>query len=306
VDERRLQIFRAVAEQRNFSRAADLLHMAQPTVSQQIQGLEEILGVRLFDRTSKSVALTAAGRALFAHVGPLLQQFAEVKRAVVQAAGIVSGTLTIGASMTIGQYVLPRVIAAYSQDHPSVEVRLQIQNTEQVAHQVGVGSLDLGLVEGPIQGAELIQETFLEDELVFIAPANHRWQNKATISLVDLKEESLIVREKGSGTRQVLEERLQSAGVRLDEFRIATVMAGTETIKGAVEAGMGVAPISEWAIQKELRLGSLLVRTIRKLPMKRTFRAIYPRGRTLVPAASAFLQKVQSPEVRLALGEWRT
>lgn len=305
MDERRLQIFRAVAEQRNFSRAAELLHMAQPTVSQQIQRLEEFLGVRLFDRTSKSVALTTAGRAMYAHVGPLLQQFAEVKRAVVQAAGIVNGTLTLGASMTIGQYVLPRVIAAFAHDYPGVDVRLQIQNTEQVAHQVAVGAVDLGLVEGPVAGADLIQETFLEDELVFIAPASHRWQNKATITLADLKEEPLILREHGSGTRQVLEEHFQSAGVRLEEFRIITEMSGTETIKGSVEAGMGVAPISAWTIQKELRLGTLLVRTIGKLPMKRTFRAIYPRGRTLVPSASAFLRKVQSPEMRMALNEWR-
>ncbi len=303
MDQRRLQIFWAVAEQRNFSRAAELLHMAQPTVSQQVQGLEEFFGVRLFDRTSKSVALTAAGRALYAHVGPLLQQLAEIKRSVIQAAGVVGGTLTLGASMTIGQYVLPRVIAAFANEYPSVEVRLQIQNTEQVAHRVAVGALDLGLVEGPVSGADLIQETFLEDDLVFIAPANHRWHSKATIALADLKEEPLILREKGSGTRQVMEEHLTSAGIRLEEFRIVTEMAGTETIKGAVEAGMGVAPISRWTIQKELRLGSLLFRTVRRLPMRRTFRAIYPRGRTLVPSAAAFVQKLQSSETRILLNQ---
>lgn len=310
VDERRLQIFWAVAEQRNFSRAAELLHMAQPTVSQQIQGLEDSLGVRLFDRTSKSVALTAAGRALYDRTGPLLQQFAEVKRAVIQAAGLVSGTLTVGASMTVGQYVLPRVIASLVRDYPQVEVTLLIQNTEQIAHQVATGVLDLGLVEGPVPGADLIQETFLEDELVFIAPANHPWKNKVTISFAELKQEPLILRERGSGTRQVLEEHLRSAGLRLEELRVITEMAGPETIKGAVEAGMGVAPISAWTIQKELRLGTLLFRTLRKLPMKRTFRAIYPRGRTLVPAALAMLEKLHSLQMRMGFNEshmdWRS
>lgn len=234
---------------------------------------------------------------LYAHVGPLFQQLAEVKRSVVQAAGVVNGTLTLGASMTIGQYVLPRVIAKFARDYPSVEIRLQINNTEEIANHVVMGDLDVGLVEGPVPASELIQETFLEDELVIIAPSNHVWRNKVTISLADLKEEPLILREKGSGTRQVMEECLLAAGVRLEELRVVTQLAGPETIKGAVESGMGVAAISRWTIQKELRLGTLLFRTIRKLPMKRSFRAVYPRGRTLVPSASALLRTLRSAEM---------
>lgn len=297
MDERRLQMFRAVADLRNFSRAAEVLHISQPTLSQQIQGLEQYFGARLFDRTSKSVELTPAGRALYAHVGTLLQQFAEMKRAVVQAAGVVSGPLTIGASLTIGQYVLPRALAAFRRSYPSVEVRLQIHNTERVANQVLEGALDMGLVEGPVFSPDLIQESFLEDELVVIAPRSHPWREKSTISAQDLKAEWLVLREQGSGTRYVMEEHLQAAGIRPEELRVATELAGTEAIKGAVEAGMGVAVISHWTVRKELRLGTLIARRIRKLPIKRTFRAVYPRGRTLVPAASALLQLLKSGEL---------
>lgn len=302
MDERRLQIFRAVAELRSFTRAAERLHMAQPTVSQQIQGLEEELGVRLLDRSSKSVALTTAGRALLAHAGPLLQQIAEARRAVVQAAGTVGGRLTVGASLTIGQYLLPRELAGFRRDFPAVDVHLQILNTEQVVHQMQTGALDLGLVEGPVPGPEFIEEPFLEDEILFIAPPGHPWQAVSAISLDDLRTEPLILREAGSGTRQVVEEHLRAAGIDPAELQVVIEMAGTEAIKGAVEAGLGVAPISQWTIQKELRLGTLLCRPLHRHPIRRSFRAIYPRGRTLVPAASALIQRLHSS---LATGELR-
>ena len=292
MDERRLQIFRAVAEERNFTRAADRLHMAQPTVSQQIQALEEYLGERLFDRTSKSVTLTPAGQALYGQAGALLRQMAEVRRAVAEAAGNVGGNLTVGASLTIGEYVLPQVLAAFVREFPAVRVQLQIENTEAVVHQVLAGAVDLGLVEGPVPAADLMEEPFLADELVFIAPSAHPWRLKPSITLADLQGEPLILREAGSGTRRVLEEHLQAAGVAPDRFRRVIEMAGTEAIKGAVEAGMGVACISRWTIQKELRLGTLLARTISGLPVERTFRAISLRGRSLIPSAAALMRRL--------------
>lgn len=298
MDERRLQVFRAVAELRNFSRAAEVLHMSQPAVSQQIQALEEHYGVRLLDRTSKAVQLTAAGRALYAQIIPLLQQFAEVQRAVVRAAGSLSGPLTVGASLTIGQYVLPQVLAAFERQHPEVRVRLHIQNTEVVAFRVRDSELDMGFVEGPVTGSDLHEEPFLDDELVLIAPANHHWRERRTIAPSELYSERLIVRERGSGTREVMENGLRAAGINVADLTIATELGGTEAIKGAVEAGMGVAIISQWTLRKELRLGTLLARRLRKHPIKRTFRVIYPHGHTLVPAAAALLDFLRSAEAQ--------
>jgi LysR family transcriptional regulator, transcriptional activator of the cysJI operon len=289
MDERRLQIFKAVADLRNFSRAAEVLHLSQPTVSQQIQGLEEYYGTKLFDRTSKSVELTAAGRALYASLLPMLQQFAEVRRAVMRSTGAVSGPLTVGASLTIGEYVLPQVLAAYLREYPGVEASVQINNTEQIVALMLSGALDIGLLEGPVQAPEMVEEVFLEDELVLVAPGGHPWRERAAITLEDLQAERLVMRERGSGTRHALEERLQAAGVRLADLQVAAELAGTEAIKGAVEAGLGVAALSRWTVRKELRLGTLLARRIPSLPIRRTFRAVYPRGRTLVPTAAALL-----------------
>lgn len=302
VDERRLNIFRVVAEQRSFSRAAALLHLSQPTVSQQIQALEAHYGVRLFDRSSKYVALTAAGRALYTQVEALLREYAEARRAVLQAAGAVSGPLTLGASQTIGEYILPRAIAAFQGDHPKVKVRLQIQNTEQIESLMLGGRLDMGLVEGPVSSSELTQVNFSVDHLVVITPPNHPWREKAAISLADLKGERLVIREAGSGTRRVMEAALLAAGTRLEEFDVMTELAGMEAIKGAVEAGMGVACLSHWVIRKELRLGTLLSFTIRGVPMQRTLRVVYPSGHSLVPAAAAFLRLLQSPELLQIVG----
>lgn len=294
MDEGLLRVFQAVVKFRNFSRAADVLHMAQPTVSQQIHRLETLLQARLFNRTSKSVTLTPAGRALNAHVGVLLEQFAEVRRSVIEAEGRITGPLTIGASMTIGQYVLPKPIADFIRNYPNVKVQVSIDNTEQIVQQVVMGAVDIGLVEGPVPNPDIIEETFLEDEVVFIAPAHHPWNAKTTLSVADLKNVPLIMREEGSGTRRILEERLQAASVPLESLQVITEMAGTEPIKGAVEAGMGVAAVSAWAIQKELRLGTLITRTLDGMSMKRTFRVIFRRGRTVIPAAQAFREQLQS------------
>lgn len=294
MDERQLQIFRAVAEQRSFTRAAELLHMAQPTVSQQVLGLEAALGVRLFDRTTRAVELTPAGRVLYAQAGDLLQRVAEVTRSVRQAAGEIGGRLTVGASMTIGQYLLPPIAARFARDLPIVDLRLRIQNTEQIVHQVTTGVLDLGLVEGPVPAGELHEEVFLADEIVWIAPADHPWRHKAVIQPADLLNERVILREPGSGTRKVVEEYLAAAG--LDGLSVAMEIEGTEAIKGVVEAGLGVAPISTWTVRKELSLGSLIHRPFGPQPLRRTFRAIYPRGRTLLPSAALLLQRLRDCE----------
>lgn len=290
MDERRLSMFRTVAQLKNFSRAAEVLHISQPTVSQQIQGLEEHYGVKLLDRTSKVVELTAAGRELYARVGPLLEQFAETRRAVLQAAEAVSGPLMVGASLTIGEYVLPQTLSLFTREHPAVELSLRVENTEQICNLILSGALDLALVEGRVEHPDLLQEPFLEDELVFIAPGDHPWRERSALGARDLRTERWLLREKGSGTRHVLEEHLGAVGLSLGQMRIASELASTEAIKGAVEAGMGVAALSEWTVRKELRLGTLIARGPLSHPMRRIFQAVFPRRKTLVPAAVALLR----------------
>lgn len=290
-----LHVFLAVAKWRNFSRAAESLHMAQPTVSQQIARLERQLDVRLFERTSKSVTLTAAGQALYEQARIILEQFAELKRAVIEAEGRIAGPLVLGASMTVGQYFLPSAITRFSLHYPDVQVRLHIANTQQIVARLEAGDIDLGLVEGSVEGTDLIEEAFADDEVVFIAAADHPWQNVSILSLHHLERQAWIVREEGSGTRKLFERHLRAANLAPDTLRIVAEMVGTEAVKGAVEAGMGVAAISRWAVRKEQQDGRLIVRTVANMPMRRTFRFILRPGRTLVPAAAAFRRQLLAP-----------
>ncbi len=293
MDERQLQMFLTVADRQSFTRAAEVLHTSQPTISLQVKALEAEVGARLVDRTNKTVALTPAGQALYKHAARLLRDLGEMRRAVILAAGEVVGRLTVGATLTIGDYILPPVVAEFQRHFPAVSVCLHTQNTGQIIRLLMAGELDLALVEGPVAAGEIELNAFLEDELLLIAPADYRWLTQPVVELHELPLQNWVVREPASGTRSIIERHLESAGLRLADFRIVSELSTTEAIKGAVEAGLGVTVLSQWAIRKELLLGTLIARRIRHLPMRRQLAIATLRGRTLVPAAAALIQQLQ-------------
>ena len=283
----RVQVFRAVAEQTSFRRAAEQLHISQPSVSQHVQLLEDELGMRLLDRTSTGIRITPAGEVLlsFARRSSRLSQ--QVLAALARLEGQPGGELKLAASTTVAQYLLPRILGRFLKENPRIHLTLRSGNTEQVSGWVLHGEAELGLIEGPSTHKEISKEHFLDDRLLLIVPRGHAWATQQ-IPLAALTSAPLLMREQGSGTRRVIEQALRRAGLRLSQLQIAMELDSTEAILAGVEAGLGVGFVSEWAIRKELRLGTLAIAQMAGLDIRRAFSLIRPAGPVQSGAVAAF------------------
>ncbi|HEY8369425.1 MAG TPA: LysR substrate-binding domain-containing protein, partial [Thermodesulfobacteriota bacterium] len=253
----RLRVFRAVAERMSFSAAAEQLYLTQPAVSLQVRALERSLGVRLFDRTGGRLALTPAGEALLRSAATILNAEDEARRVIDELRGASAGRLIVAANTTGGMYLVPRLIAAFRAEAPRVQIDLDVDATDRICERVAQGMVDLGFVGGPIEDRRLAVEPVVDDRLVLIAsPANPLAQRRRRrLSLERLAAEPLIVPEPASRTRLLVERRLREAGL---PFRPAAQMVGTEAVKKAVEANLGVAFVSSYAVEGELALGRLV------------------------------------------------
>lgn len=251
----RLVVFRTVAEQLSFRKAAEELYLTQPAVSLQIKALEEDLGTQLFDRSSNQVMLTAAGRVLLEHAEQAHALLAQAEHQIAALSGDLAGRLALGASTTIMQYVLPRLLGEFCREYPRVRPTLISGNTEAIVDALQQQKIALGLIEGPARSRDVKTEPFLEDELVLIVPSAHEWAERTSIQSSDLCNAPLLMRERGSGSRRVIELALERHGLKRGALPIAMELDSTEAIKSSVEAGLGVGFISRWAIAKDLRLG---------------------------------------------------
>ena len=251
----RLVVFRAVAERGSFRKAAEELYLTQPAVSLQIKALEEELGVQLFDRTGAKIALTTAGSVLLRYAIESRELFANAEREISAISGEQAGTLALGASTTIAQYVLPSLLGAFRKHYPRVAITLVSGNTETIVHALEAQSIALGLLEGPAHSRDVHVVPFLVDELVLIAPSAHEWAERGTIRVEELADAPLLMREPGSGTRNVVETALTRAGIKRSSLNVVMELDSTESIKSAVEAGLGMGFISEWALSRDTRFG---------------------------------------------------
>src|ERR1700744_4841924 len=207
----RIRVFRAVAQHLNFSRAAEELLLTQPAITQQIKALEDEFGVPLFDRGGGHIALTAGGKALLPFAERMKELSDEALAAVAKAFGQHAGELALGASQTIGQYLLPTFVAGFWRANPKVRITARSGNTDAMLEALMAREIQLALVEGPEQRKDLHIEPFMEDHMVLVVPAGHEWADK-TVELARLEEEPLLVREFGSGSRRVVEQALAAAG----------------------------------------------------------------------------------------------
>ena len=289
----RLKVFRTVAEKLNFRQAAEGLYLTQPAVTLQIKALEEELGVQLFSRSGNRIALTDAGRILLTHARRMASLVTAAQAEIGKLKGEELGELRIGASTTIAQYVLPRLLGDFQHAQPGIRLSVLGANTAVIVTGVLDGSLALGLIEGPSLRRDLKIERFLADEIGVIAPAHHEWAGQE-ISPGQLAKEKLILREDGSGTRRVVEAALRRAGVRLKQANVVMVLDSTEAIKSAVETGLGIGFVARRAIQKELKLGTLSELSVRGMKIERHFSMVLPRGPEPAGPAGAFLRFLRS------------
>ena len=289
----RLRVFRTVAEEASFRHAAERLHLSQPAVSQQIHALEEELGVVLFDRGKGRIRLTEAGTTLLGYARKGARLAAEAQAALERTRGEAAGELRIGASMTVTQYVLPRLLGAFLQQNPRIEFSVKSANTEHIVAALSAGEIDLGLIEGPVSSREVFRQRVLEDRMVLIVGRRYSWPPKAgagkpIVPVRALTEVPLIMRERGSGSRRVVELALRRAGLRWRDLRVAMELDSIVAIISAVEEGLGAGFVSEWAIRKEVRLGTVRVIPVEGLDIRRDFTLIRPIGPTPSGPAGAF------------------
>ena len=255
--DRRLQVFHTVARVMSFTKAAEILHMTQPAVTFQIKQLEDAFNTRLFDRTHNKITLTEAGRVVYDYAEQILESYAKMANDVKDLTGDITGALVIGASTTIAEYLLPRLLGVFKKQFPDVTLRLQVGNTDAIVSMVENNLLDLGIVEAPVYNKNLEVITCRLDELVVIVPPDHPLAAFETIRPEQLTLYPFILREEGSGSRAVIDEYMRNAGMNFIDFDIVMELGSPESVKMAVESEVGVAITSRTTLSKEIKLGTL-------------------------------------------------
>jgi len=256
--DRRLQVFHTVARLLSFTKAAETLHMTQPAVTFQVRQLEEHFNTRLFDRTHNRISLTDAGRRVFEFADKIFEHYNEMENAVREVTGEVSGALTLGASTTIAEYMLPALLGNFKAKYPDVNIHLKVANSEGIVSMVENNVIDLGVVEAPVSNKNLVVEVCRNDQLVLAVPPKHPLAGSESVAINQLMDYPYICREEGSGTREVINDFIISTGSKESSLNVSMELGSPEAIKGAIEAGMGISIISLSTMLKELELGTLV------------------------------------------------
>jgi LysR family transcriptional regulator, low CO2-responsive transcriptional regulator len=284
---RQLRTFKTVADLNSFSHAAQQLRLSQPSVSYQVKELEEAIGLPLLDRLGKRVQLTEAGSLLYAYAMRTLNVLDEASVALEEMRGIERGTLRVGASTTVGIYLLPAALGAFKKLHPGLVISLEIGTRARVQEQVLRNELDLAVVGPALKDPELAVVPFVSDELVVIAPANHQLNGQGRHTLKDLQDQPFVMREPASGSRSELEKAARKAGAKLN---VAMELGSNGAIKHAVESGLGLAVMSRYACVLELAGRRLVELKVAGFPIRRDWHIVYLRRRRLPAAVLAFIE----------------
>ena len=290
----RLYIFKAVADRKSFSLAAQDLFLTQSAVSQYIGSLESSYGLKLFDRMHRKISLTEAGEKLYHYAVEIEHLYQEAEKAMRSLSEPVSGRLHIGASLTTGEYLLPEILAKFNRLYPSVDISMDIYNTEQIMRMVLDGQLDAGFIEGAVElPASLEGQVCGGDELVIIAPATNDLFRECT-TLEKMLNQRWILRESSSGTRTSFEAFLHRYNHDPSTLNIGMELGSTQAIKEAVKAGLGIPPISNLAVADEIQRGEFQVLPLTEGPITRNFILLTNRDKFKTYTTEMFLEFVLS------------
>ncbi|HEY2422339.1 MAG TPA: LysR family transcriptional regulator [Neobacillus sp.] len=263
-----LRTFIAVVEEGNFTKAAEKRLISQPSVSVHIQNLEKEFETSLFIRSPKRLQLTSTGEILYERAKQILQIYESTKEEIIGGHHSINVELKIGASFTIGEYVLPGLLEELSTQYPDIRLEVIIGNTKEIVENVKLFHVDIGLIEGQSNDKGLDISPFMKDELIIVAPFNHTLSQIKDISIEDLQNQTWITREKGSGTRAYLEHVLRSHGLKVKNI---ISISSTQGIKEAVIRGMGLSLLSRFAIKSEVDSRHLSMIPLNEGPFLRTF-----------------------------------
>ena len=281
---RQLQVFASAARHLSFSRASEELHLSQPAVSMQVRQLEESAGLPLFERSSKRMQLTHAGEEMVRYARQMLLGMKEAEDAFLALKGLKGGRIAI-AVVSTAKYFAPKMLALYSSQHPGVEMRLLVNNREQVIQHLAANEVDLAIMGTPSRKIDLVAQSFARHPLVVIAPPGHALAKRKRVPMTALEGETFLVREPGSGTRSAMERFFGERGIALT---IGMEMGSNETIKQAVMAGLGLSFLSQHTIGLELATSQLAILKVEGTPVLRQWNLVHRQDKRLSPAADAF------------------
>jgi DNA-binding transcriptional LysR family regulator len=274
----KLHVFRVVADTLNFSKAAEELHLSQPAVTSQVRSLEEEFGIALFDRVGRNATLTPAGKTLLPYVRQI-ETLTSDAIAALAPYGVQEGVeLNIGASHTIGVYLLPKLLPMLVRDWPKLRIHIASGSTTEILNALATHQVSIGLIEAPAHRPDLKIEPFMEDELCLILPLDHRWTKKETLRAAEIVQEPILLRESGSGMRRFVEEYLERNGVLRQQLQTNIDMNSTEAIISAVESGLGIGFVPVLSLEKEQLADSIKIVPLENGPIKRQLSFALLRG----------------------------
>lgn len=282
-----LAIFYAVAQEGGFTKGAHRLRISQPAVSKEIQELESRVGIALIDRSNRLFRLTGAGELLASYARRIFAIEEEAEHALAEMQGLRSGRLSVGASTTIGNYLLPRLLGVYRGLYPQIELNLEIANTDAVRRRLVEHGLQIGLVEGLVEDSDLEATEFMQDEMVVIVPPDHALLDEHVVMVEELVRQPMVLREEGSGARVLFERVLASRKLSIKPIM---TLGNSEAIKQAVSAGIGLGIVSDLAVATEVACGRLAVLPIADMTIRRPLWVLHTRDRHHEPAIEAFLK----------------
>ncbi|MFA1710308.1 LysR family transcriptional regulator [Peribacillus frigoritolerans] len=263
-----LKMFCLVVDEGSISQAARLSFLSQPAVTRQIHQLENYYNTLLFDREEGRLRVTEAGKLLYPFAKAIVNDFNHSKEVIQQSTGKYNANLIVGASLTIGEYLLPSLLGRFKKQQPEIKVTLTIKNTPRVLEDLSNDVIDLALVEGLVENTDFIVDKFAEDELILVCPSDHPWKDRKEIQLEELGNERMIWRESISGTRLIVENMLKEHGV-LEKIESYMEIGSTQAIKSAVEAGLGISILPRLTVARELEQGFLREVDIFRINMAR-------------------------------------
>lgn len=274
----RLNVFYTVAKRLSFTKAAAELYVTQPAVTKHIQELEHQFGMALFDRRGNQISLTLAGNLLLKHAETIMGTYRQLEFDMNALKGQPGGTLRLGASSTVAQYVIPPVLAGFHEQSADITISLLSGNTEQIEQQLLNKNIDLGLVEGRTHNSDIRYTPFVKDELVLVCRADHPLADRDEITLDELQSIPILLRERGSGSLEVIEHALRGVGLKLTDLTIEMQLGSTESIKSYLGSSRCMAFVSVFAVQDKLRAGILKVIDVQGLSIHREFYSIQLQG----------------------------
>ncbi|MDM5231013.1 LysR family transcriptional regulator [Lysinibacillus pakistanensis] len=267
-----LKTFITLVEVNNFTKTSEILHISQPSVSLHIKNLEQELQTTLFIRSPKSVQITPTGEILYNRAKQIMAITEQAKEEILAYHHEIQGTLIIGASFTIGEYILPPIIASLQQQFPQLELQIIIGNTKEIIQYTKLLQVDIGLIEGQAHDHELIIKPFMQDELFIVCASNHPLTKESTITVEDLQQQNWVAREEGSGTRYYLDHLFRANGLQV---RSLLTVSSNQGVKESVIQGLGLSLLSASVIQRELKSGDIKILHLGEQHFMRTFSYLY-------------------------------